>query len=67
MFAASQALAENRSDDVTTLLRRDEEALSIDDEHDTDENFLMERPRSHQLITSASSYPKKKQQHSPLR
>ncbi|XP_059620313.1 insulin-like receptor isoform X2 [Phlebotomus argentipes] len=65
--SASQALAENRSDDVTTLLRRDEEALSIDDDHDTDENFLMERPRSHQLITSASSYPKKKQQHSPLR
>uniref|UniRef100_A0A6B2ED02 Tyrosine-protein kinase receptor n=1 Tax=Phlebotomus kandelakii TaxID=1109342 RepID=A0A6B2ED02_9DIPT len=64
---ASQALAENRSDDVTTLLRRDDEALSIDDDHDTDENFLMERPRSHQLITSASSYPKKKQQHSPLR
>uniref|UniRef100_A0A1L8DJW7 Tyrosine-protein kinase receptor n=1 Tax=Nyssomyia neivai TaxID=330878 RepID=A0A1L8DJW7_9DIPT len=64
---AMQAAAENRSDDATTLLRRDDEALSIDDEHDTDENFLMERPRSHQLITTASSYPKKKQQHSPLR
>uniref|UniRef100_A0A1B0CIV3 Uncharacterized protein n=1 Tax=Lutzomyia longipalpis TaxID=7200 RepID=A0A1B0CIV3_LUTLO len=39
-----QAAAENRSEDATTLLRRDEEALSIDDEHDADENFLMERP-----------------------
>ncbi|GAB0095553.1 Insulin-like receptor [Sergentomyia squamirostris] len=65
--AALQAAAESRAEDVTTLLRRDEDALSIDDEADADENFLMDRPRSHQIITTTSSYPKKKQQHSPLR